>query len=222
MMIKVHKHGSVSLDGVFGDESTIVNAARVSTGGASVTRSILSKKDLGLIDFLFDNGHMTPFEHVVFRFNVEAPIFVMRQWIRHRIGSFNEKSMRYKTAEFKYYVPEDFTEDEMREYVELMNDLFLFYHSRYEAAKGDGTRSNGRLRESLRVALPLSAYTEFVWTVNLRSLLNFLNLRMAPDAQKEIRDYANEIYGIVSSTLSMLPWERIVTPRKKEQTEAFA
>jgi thymidylate synthase (FAD) len=144
----------------------------------------------------------TPFEHNAFRFHVRCPIFVAREWFRHRVGSFNEFSMRYAKATDDFYVPEaedvrtqvgkpgsysfetvgpelaEQTRDELREVYE---HAFATYTRLVEA---------GVAREIARCVLPVGAYTEFYWTVNARSLMNFVSLRAAEAAQREIRRYA--------------------------------
>jgi len=146
--------------------------------------------------------HGTPFEHNAFRFHIRAPIFVAREWFRHRVGSFNEFSMRYAKATDDFYVPEpedvrtqvgkpgaysfepvsddvaETTREELRKVYEL---AFATYEQLVEL---------GVARELARAALPVGAYTEFFWTVNARALMNFLSLRNAETAQREIRRYA--------------------------------
>jgi thymidylate synthase (FAD) len=144
----------------------------------------------------------TPFEHNSFRFHIRAPIFVAREWMRHRVGSFNEFSLRYAKATDDFYVPE--AEDVRSqvgkpgaysfepvpdEVAETTRDrLRAVYESAYETYQE--LVELGVARELARCALPVGAYTEFYWTVNARSLMNFLSLRNAESAQREIRRYA--------------------------------
>jgi thymidylate synthase (FAD) len=178
-------------------------------------KEVVDLEDENLIRFLMVNRHGTPFEHNAFRFHVKAPIFVAREWFRHRIGSFNEWSLRYsKVEEADFYMPEEFRTQVgkpgaytfetwqgnakqtkailMRHYQDCLD---LYHHM--EGA--------GIARELARLALPFGMYTEFYWTVNARSLMNFLSLRNAPAAQQEIQSYAKvveEIFGIE------MPWTR--------------
>ncbi|MBM3190688.1 MAG: FAD-dependent thymidylate synthase [Chloroflexi bacterium] len=130
--------------------------------------------------------HNTVFEHAVFRFGAKCPIFVARQWLRHRIGSFNERSLRYCLAERDYYMPE--TAAAGREaYVRHMEASFDLY----EALVADGWK-----REQARGVLGLAVYTEFIWTVNAWSLMNWLEKRLDKAAQWEHREYAKAVLEI--------------------------
>jgi thymidylate synthase (FAD) len=146
--------------------------------------------------------HGTPFEHNAFRFHIRCPIFVAREWFRHRVGSFNEFSMRYAKATDDFYVPEtddvrtqvgkpgaysfDPVDPELAE--RTRDELQAVYESAYAAYLR--LTEAGVARELARVVLPVGAYTEFFWTVNARALMNFLSLRNAESAQREIRLYA--------------------------------
>jgi thymidylate synthase (FAD) len=149
--------------------------------------------------------HGTPFEHNSFRFHVRAPIFVAREWFRHRIGSYNEFSMRYAKASDEFYVP-DF--DDVRTQVgkpgaysfepvsdevaqatrEELASVYAAAYAAYERMVAAGVA-----RELARAVMPVGAYTEFYWTVNARALMNFISLRAAETAQREIRRYADAI-----------------------------
>jgi thymidylate synthase (FAD) len=142
------------------------------------------------------------FEHNSFRFHVRAPLFVAREWFRHRVGSFNEFSMRYAKATDEFYVPDP---EDVRSQVgkpgaysfepvtpELAEQTREELTAVYEAAWNAYTRlvEQGVARELARLVMPVGAYTEFYWTVNARALMNFLSLRNAESAQREIRRYA--------------------------------
>lgn len=195
----VHEYGFVRLDGHMASDLSVVNSARVSFG---VRHEEISDADRGLINFLMRERHGTPFEHNAFRFHVSCPIFVAREWFRHRIGSFNEISGRYTVLENNGYVPEH---DDIRTQVgkpgayrfEPVNDkvaeeAFETISDFYDRAFNtyNYIRSLGVANELARVVLPVGTFTEFYWTVNARSLMNFLSLRTDETAQKEIRDYA--------------------------------
>lgn len=193
--------------GIIDPERRIVEAARTSTGSERMNTK-LEVGDKGLIKFLWQNEHMTPFEMCVVQLLVKCPIFVARQWMRHRTGSFNEFSGRYSKMKDEFYEPEqvrvqhkihkqmsdpDAIVDE-----DVSADFYTYLEqseSLYE--KYEDLSKRGVAKELARIALPMSIYTQFMWTVNLRNLMHFLKLRMAEDAQLEIRDFANAIYRLI-------------------------
>jgi thymidylate synthase (FAD) len=200
--IQVLDHGFVRLDGALADDLSVVNGARVSFARR---KTEMDDSDAGLIRFLMRDRHGTPFEHNAFRFHVRCPIFVAREWFRHRVGSFNEFSMRYARATDEFYVPapEDVrsqvgkpgaysfepVSDELAE--TTREELRAVYENAY--ATYERLVEQGVARELARAALPVGAYTEFFWTVNARSLMNFVSLRAAETAQREIRRYADAV-----------------------------
>jgi thymidylate synthase (FAD) len=200
--IHVLDHGFVRLDDVMASDLSVANAARVSFARH---KDEMDDADAGLIRFLMRDRHGTPFEHNAFRFHVRCPIFVAREWFRHRVGSFNEFSMRYAKATEDFYVPE--LEDVRSQvgkpgaYTFETVDPELAERTRddmravYEAAFATYERlvEQGIAREVARAVLPVGAYTEFYWTVNARSLMNFVSLRAAETAQREIRRYAEAV-----------------------------
>ena len=178
---------------------SVVNGARVSFARH---KAEMDESDEGLIRFLMRDKHGTPFEHNAFRFHVRAPLFVAREWFRHRVGSFNEFSMRYAKASDEFYLPEP---EDVRSQVgkpgaysfesvepELAEQTREELQAVYDAAYETYTRlvEQGVARELARLVMPMGAYTEFYWTVNARSLMNFVSLRAAETAQREIRRYA--------------------------------
>jgi thymidylate synthase (FAD) len=197
--IRVLDHGFVRLDDAMATDLSVVNAARVSFARR---KDAMDESDEGLIRFLMRDRHGTPYEHNSFRFHVRAPIFVAREWMRHRIGSFNEFSMRYAKATEDFYVPEP---DDVRSQVgkpgaysfepvspelaetarEALQDVYEHSYGTYERLVEAGVA-----RELARSVIPVGAYTEFFWTVNARALMNFVSLRAAETAQREIRRYA--------------------------------
>jgi thymidylate synthase (FAD) len=197
--IPVLDHGFVRLDAAMADDLSVVNAARVSFARR---REEVDDADAGLIRFLMRDRHGTPFEHNSFRFHIRCPIFVAREWFRHRIGSFNEFSMRYAKATDDFYIPEA---DDVRSQVgkpgaysfepvdpELAERTREELQAVYDMAYKTYTRlvEAGVARELARSVIPVGAYTEFYWTVNARALMNFVSLRAAETAQREIRRYA--------------------------------
>ena len=200
--IHVLDHGFVRLDDVMASDLSVANAARVSFARR---KEELDDADAGLIRFLMRERHGTPFEHNAFRFQVRCPIFVAREWFRHRIGSFNEFSMRYAKATDDFYVP---AVEDVRSQVgkpgaysfetvdaELAEQTRDDMRAVYEAAFATYERlvEQGIAREIARAVLPVGAYTEFYWTINARSLMNFVSLRAAETAQREIRRYAEAV-----------------------------
>jgi thymidylate synthase (FAD) len=200
--IRVLDHGFVRLDDAMASDLSVVNAARVSFARR---KEELDDSDAGLIRFLMRERHGTPFEHNAFRFHIRCPIFVAREWFRHRVGSFNEFSMRYAKATDDFYVPEP---EDVRTQVgkpgaytfetvepELADETRDALREVYEHAYATYERlvEQGVAREVARAVIPVGAYTEFYWTVNARSLMNFVSLRAAETAQREIRRYAEAV-----------------------------
>jgi len=200
--IQVLDHGFVRLDGAMADDLSVVNGARVSFARR---KTEMNDADAGLIRFLMRDRHGTPFEHNAFRFHVRCPIFVAREWFRHRVGSFNEFSMRYARATDDFYLPDpadvrsqvgkpgaysfEPVSDELAETTrEALQAVYENAFATYERLVEQGIA-----RELARAALPVGAYTEFFWTVNARSLMNFISLRAAETAQREIRRYADAV-----------------------------
>ena len=205
--IDVLGDGFVRLDGHMGDDLSVVNAARVSFGSRS---DELDERNQGLVRFLMRERHGTPFEHNAFRFHIRCPIFVAREWFRHRVGSFNELSGRYTELAEAFYVPaaEDVrtqvgkpgaysfepVADEVAERTRAtMEETYAAAYRAYRAMLDDGVA-----KEVARSVLPVGIYTEFFWTVNARSVMHFLGLRNHETAQREIRVYAaavEELWG---------------------------
>jgi thymidylate synthase (FAD) len=203
-------HGFVRLDAVMADDLSVVNAARVSFARH---KDAMEASDEGLIRFLMRERHGTPFEHNSFRFHIRCPIFVAREWFRHRIGSFNEFSMRYARATDDFYVPapEDVrsqvgkpgaytfetVEPELAESTrETLESIYRTAYAAYEELVEAGVA-----RELARCVLPVGAYTEFFWTVNARALMNFVSLRAAEAAQREIRKYAEAVESFLAEKM---------------------
>lgn len=193
--------GFVELVDHMGSDSRIVQAARVSYGEG--TKSL--REDKALIKYLYENKHTSPFEHVLFTFHVKAPIFVARQWMRHRTASINEISGRYSVLSDEFYVPENVCEqdtsnrqgsgDVLSNSEELRQEIKRAQDEAYESYKN--LIAKGSSRETARIVLPLGIYTHFYWTINLHNLLHFVRLRIGDHAQKEIRLYAGEILKLV-------------------------
>ncbi len=184
-MMKVLNNGFVELVESMGhDEAVIRNARRCWRSEAKSEDA-----DRKLLRHLIRARHKTPFEAMVFTFDVKAPLFVARQWFRHRIGSYNEESLRYCVALRDYYIPEGLEGEALeawRAHNEGAYDLYEELVGKYKMPK-----------EQARSVLPVGLYTNFYWTVNGSSLMNFLELRLDSHAQYEIRVYAQAILELV-------------------------
>jgi thymidylate synthase (FAD) len=208
--VRVLDHGFVRLDGCMADDLSVVNGARVSFARR---KTEMDDSDAGLIRFLMRDRHGSPFEHNAFRFHIRCPIFVAREWVRHRIGSFNEFSLRYAVATDDFYIPApedvrtqvgkpgaytfepvdpELAERTRAELKEVYDHAYETYERLVEA---------GVAREVARSALPVGAYTQFYWTVNARSLMNFISLRNSEFAQREIRRFAVEVEAIFAEKM---------------------
>ena len=208
-------HGFVRLVDYMGSDESIVQAARVSYGRG--TKKV--RQDQGLIRYLLRHNHTSPFEMVEFKFHCKMPIFVARQWIRHRTASVNEYSLRYSRAINDFYTPapeavryqsktnrqgraNDTVPVELQQLVlEILKDHADRAWADYEELEGKNIA-----RELARIHLPVSIYTEWYWKIDLNNLLRFLQLRLDPHAQYEIRIYAEAIAKIVEKVVP-LTWE---------------
>lgn len=199
---KVLNAGFVRLVDYLGGDKRVVQAARVSYGDGTKTL----REDAGLISYLMKNEHTSPFEQVVLTFHIKTPIFVARQWVRHRTARLNEISGRYSVLSDEFYVPEPSAlrtqsktnkqgrdsenipnESAERILNELAADQAVLY-SHYE-----GMVNNDLARELARINLPVSLYTQFYWQIDLHNLFRFLRLRLDSHAQFEIQEFARAI-----------------------------
>jgi thymidylate synthase (FAD) len=197
----VLSHGFVALVDYMGDDSAIVQAARVSYGMGTKT----ARDDRGLIRYLMRHRHTTPFEMVEYKFLVRLPMYVARQWIRHRTASTNEYSARYSIVpdEFEMPLPENVRRQSERNRqggdVALPADVAERFRADLERVSKEAydayTRAleSGVARETARMLLPVAYYTQWYWKTNLWNLFHFLSLRLDPHAQEEIRLYAAEL-----------------------------
>jgi thymidylate synthase (FAD) len=195
--------GWVGLIDHLGEEISIVNAARVSFGKLKDT---MDERDITLLDYLIENKHTSPLEHVVFTFSIHCPLFVRGQWHRHRTWSYNEISRRYTEVDIEFYTPPalrqqaavnrqasvdnpDFDDEELRQ---MISDHNLKSFELYETLL-----ERGVCREQARGVLPQNMMVTFWGTVNLSNLLHFLELRDSEHAQWEIREYAIAIKKLI-------------------------
>lgn len=206
--IPVLDHGFVRLVDVMGGDMSIVTSARVSYGSGSKGE----EKDRKLITYMLRHDHMSPFEHAVLQFHVSCPLFVMRQWIRHRMASYNETSARYTEMKDEFYMPETWRAPDMKnkqssqaapsvDSERCARLLRESYDKAYAAYKE--LLAAGAARELARMVLPTSLYTQFYWTVNARSLMHFIDLRADANAQWEIQRYAEALAAIFKEKM---PW----------------
>jgi len=204
--VDVLDHGFVRLVDYMGGDERIVAAARVSYGKG--TKSV--REDAALIDYLMRHGHTSPFEQVILTIHAKMPIFVARQWVRHRTARLNEVSGRYSVLADEFYLPERTQikpqskrskqgraiaelpkETQDRVLALLQRDQQTVYDSYQEFLTADIAR------ELARINLPLSTYTQWYWQIDLHNLFNFLLLRLDSHAQYEIRQYAEAIVPFV-------------------------
>jgi thymidylate synthase (FAD) len=210
--IKVLDKGFVRLVDYMGGDSRIVQTARVSYGEGTKT----IRQDAGLIDYLLRHEHTSPFEHVIFELHCKMPIFVARQWIRHRTARLNEISGRYSVMKDEFYLPPrgqislqslDNKQGREKEAVpaELQNKVLELLKKDQSAsfANYEELLNDGIARELARINLPLSMYTEWYWQMDLKNMLHFLKLRMDSHAQWEIQEYARAIAQIVKAVCPM-------------------
>lgn len=212
-LINVLDHGMVRLVDSMGNDLSVVRSARMSYN-ASWRTGENGKSDSRLLEYLYKNKHSTPFESVTLTFEVKAPIFVVRQWHRHRTQSYNEASARYTVLPKVFYIPDkkDITTQskdnkQMRtdiecEESELISDMIRLSCERAFDTY-DFLLSKGCPRELARGVLPLNTYTHMSATMNLHNLFRFLYERLHPHAQMEIRVYAQ----------AMLELAELVAPR---------
>lgn len=208
--IKVLDKGFVRFVDMMGGDMGVVQAARVSYKS---DQNKTEEENRKLIAYLLKNHHGSPFEHAVFKFHVKLPIFVARQWIRHRTSSYNETSFRYREAPEEFYIPAQWRGQDVKNKqgslgsVTPMDDAYA--HTRLVAtcqnAMKDykGLIDSGISREMARMVLPVNLYTEWYWTVNTRALMNFITLRSDSHAQWEIRQYSHVLASIFSEKM---PW----------------
>ena len=200
----------VRLDGCMADDISVVNSARVSFAKSSQEMDDAAK---GLVNFLMRERHGTPFEHNAFRFHVKCPVFVAREWFRHRIGSFNEFSARYSEVPNEFWSPElgsvrkqvgkpgSYSFEPVEQDIANMTKFLIENWSNESYLLYKRLLDLGVAKEISRAVLPMSMYTQFYWTVNARSLMNFLSLRTDENAQREIREMAFEVEKIFADKM---------------------
>jgi len=219
--INVLDKGFVDLQDVFGNETTIVNAARVSYGKQ---KNDFDESDAKLLGYLIREKHWSPFRHVFFRFHIKAPEIVLRQWYKHVVGAewsaqasqlhgWNEISGRYIEMN-EFYIPTEWRQQSKsskqgsegvfetsvssgfsNQYTTIIDETMKFYHYLCDV---------GVAKEQARLILPLSIYTEVIWTASFQCVMNFLDLRLDTHSQLEIREYAKAIEEHLKTSLPTL------------------
>lgn len=203
--IKIHDHGFVGLVDHMGSDAAIVEAARVSyQTGTKATRT-----DRALIRYLMRHKHTSPFEMCEVKLHLRAPIFVLRQWIRHRTANVNEESGRYSEVREMFFSPalgdlapqsldnKQGREGEFPLHKQKAIRNVIEANNEYSYASYKALLAEDLARELARVTLPLTTYSSLYWKIDLHNLLHFLTLRTDSHAQKEIRDYADAILDII-------------------------
>lgn len=215
---KVLDHGFIAVKDYMGDDLSILQMARMSYGKG--TKGL--NDDRALLRYLMRHLHTSPFEGCVIKLHVKLPIFVMRQWVRHRTASLNEYSARYSIMPDEFYMPEPaqlavqskdnkqgrgdtLSPEQAAEVLRILKDdalrNFSTYHQLLNADEDGRTiddDSTGIARELARIGLPLSTYTQMYWQTNLHNLMHFLRLRADSHAQYEIRIYAEKILALMA------------------------
>ena len=212
---KCLNYGFVRLVDIMGDDTAIVQAARTSYGKG--TKSI--SEDKNLIRYLMRNKHTSPFEMVELKFHIKLPIFVARQWIRHRTANVNEYSGRYSEMSDEFYIPypDNIKKQDINNKQARAKEGFDTQNTDKFVQKISATQKNvfkeykefldsGMAREIARINLPLSIYTEWYWKIDLHNLLHFLKLRLDKHSQYEIRVYAEVIANILKQCVP-IAWE---------------
>jgi thymidylate synthase (FAD) len=202
-MVKVLDKGFVEIVDVMGSDLSVVNAARVSFGKR---KEAVSAADAKLIRYLWTHHHTSPFRHAAVQFHLKAPIFVLRQWMKHQIGcAWNEISGRYVVFEPDFYLPDNWREQHesnkqgskgavtdqaaaKRVYEASLADQFASYKALLKL---------GVCKEQARMLLPVATYSECYWTTSLQAIMHFLSLRLEAHAQWEIRQYAAACFALV-------------------------
>jgi thymidylate synthase (FAD) len=234
---KILDHGFVRVIDYMGNDSSIVQAARVSYGKG--TKKL--NQDKNLINYLISHRHSTPFEMNEIKFHIKLPIFVARQWIRHRTANVNEYSARYSILDKEFYIPKnenlkpqsqsnnqgrsgDLSSAEIKSYSKIIRDNSRIGFENYskllnedESGKMIDDSKKGLARELSRMTLPLNSYTQWYWKIDLHNFMHFLSLRFDPHAQYEIRVYAEVMMEILKKWVP-LTYEAFVSNRLNSLT----
>jgi len=216
--LRILDKGFIDLIDHMGDDNTVVSAARVSVLGH--TKGEI--RDGELIRYLLDNNHTSPFEHVTFQFLVKCPIFVARQWMRHRTWSYNEVSRRYTSDNIEFYIPNKLRRQSIGD-KQMSEGTISALDARNISKDIEDHVSDscylyrkmityGIAREQARMVLPTNLYTSFYATVDLHNLFHFMKLRNHPHAQEEVRVYAEAMESLIEPIvpISLGAWKTII------------
>jgi thymidylate synthase (FAD) len=218
--------GFVRLVDAMGGDAAVLDAARVCYD----SRSKGEAQDRALIVYLMKHAHLTPFEHAVFKFHVSTPLFVARQWFRHRMASYNEVSGRYTEVKDEFYIPAAWRrQDTVNKQGSAGSagldqaglSAALEAQVRGAVASYRQMLAAGVARELARLVLPLNLYTQFYWTVNCRSLMNFISLRADEHAQWEMQQYALALAEFFRLRMPWT-WQAFLSHSWKGRNPAFA
>lgn len=214
----VHNLGFVRVVDYMGSDEAIVQMARTSYGKGTKAKN----EDRGLIRYLMKHRHTSPFEGAVLKLHLKMPIFVARQWVRHRTASLNEYSARYSEVKDEFFIPTlgdvqgqsksnkqgsegQLDRDTQSDFINMCEATAMASYANYKGHIEDGVA-----RELARINLPLTSYTEMYWQMNLHNLLHFCKLRSDPHAQKEIRAYSDVILHEVVKQWTPLTYEAFI------------
>lgn len=228
--VQVLDKGFVSLVDTMGDWCAILDAARVSyLGGRPNSHTLSRENNMRLLRYLWEHNHTSPFEMCEAKFHIKAPLFIARQWMRHRTASINERSGRYtKFKENEFYIPDElFTESKINKQKSslephLRTDEYktaIRTHSENSFSLYKEMVADGVSKELARVVLPVNIYTEWIWKIDLRNLLHFLELRQGSGAQLEIQQYANTIETMLMKWVPEVMQVVAEKRRKCQQTQ---
>lgn len=209
--IKVHNEGYVKLIDIFGEDFTPVDAARISYDNGRKGE----EADTKLLNYLFENKHTSPFEQVMIRWEIKAPIFIFREWHRHRTASLNEMSGRYTQLPWHFYRPEEWRAQDTKNKQssvkgQLPEEILIEADERYNyflnllIENYEWAIQNNIAKEHARLYHPVSIYSKMIWLNDLHNTWHFLRLRTGKGAQQEIQDYANAMITLLRNHLPKL------------------
>ena len=208
-MVKVLDKGFIDVVDVMGSDLSVVNAARVSFGKR---KEEMTPGDAKLIRYLWTHMHTSPFRHASIQFHLKAPIFVLRQWMKHQVGcAWNEISGRYVVFEPDFYVPANWREQHesnkqgSKGSIADQAEATALYEAtlKQQFTAYNELLAQGVCKEQARMVLPVATYSECYWTCSLQAIMHFLSLRLDAHSQWEIRQYAAAVYALVKERFAV-------------------
>ena len=208
-MVKVLDKGFIDVVDVMGSDLSVVNAARVSFGKR---KEEMTEGDAKLIRYLWTHMHTSPFRHASIQFHLKAPIFVLRQWMKHQVGcAWNEISGRYVVFEPDFYIPSNWREQHesnkqgSKGSVADQNQATELYEAtlKQQFDAYNELLAQGVCKEQARMVLPVATYSECYWTCSLQAIMHFLSLRLDAHSQWEIRQYAAAVFALVKERFAV-------------------